>query len=395
MRCTVADMEDEERAGARIARIRKQRGMTQQALADRANVSKGMLAKVETGHASASTAWIGAIAQALGVDATRLTGAQDSPEQLHQLVPTIRRALASVDLLEDDIEPAPLDRLRSEVLQLNALRRDTKYSRIGAILPGLVEQLLLSAREHGEPAYALLADAYRASNTLAHKLGYADLSLTAMDRMEWAASRSGDSLLSATTHYLRAAALTRIGAGKQALRLLDRTMSEVEPLIEDNPDAAAVWTALHMRAGTIAASLADASTSRSHLTEAARVAEGIGDRVVYETTVGPTNVKLHAIAAAVDLGQAGKALQVAGATMLPDDYATERATHFHLDVARAHLLNRRPDEAIEALYQARALSPEHFRASSTVKAAVQTAAAQQRRASHGLRALANSAGLPD
>lgn len=120
-------------------------------------------------------------------------------------------------------------------LRLGKWRRDTKYDEIGATLPGLVDRLLAAGAEHGEPAYALLADAYRAGNTLAHKLGYADLSLTAMDRMEWAADRSGDPLLVATSHYLRAAALTRIGAGKHALRLLDRTMSEVEPMIHQDP----------------------------------------------------------------------------------------------------------------------------------------------------------------
>lgn len=369
--------------------------MTQVALAKRAGSSVSMVSKVEGGYASASSQLLGAIAGALGVDTTVLTGPQDRPEQLHEMVPTIRRALASVDLFEWDGEPQPISALRAQVVQLNTWRRDTKYRKIGQVLPDLVEQLLLAGREHGEPAYALLADTYRASNTLAHKLGYSDLSMTALDRMEWAAVRSGDQLLLATTNYLRAAALARIGAGKQALLLLDRTMAEIEPFVEIDRDAAAVWTALHMRAGTVSATLADASRSQDHLEEAARVAENVGNRVVYETTVGPANVRLYAIAAAVDLGHGGRAVQLAKSTVLPGDMAAERKTHFHLDAARAYLLNRNPDEAIEELHQAHALAPEHFRASTTVKTALQTAAAQQRRATYGLRALANQAGLVD
>ncbi|MEV0367485.1 helix-turn-helix domain-containing protein [Nocardia fusca] len=388
-------MQEQDAIGARIAQIRKQRGMTQTAFASKANISLSMVKKVERGHASASTNMLGQIAEALGVETTRLTGPQDSPEQLHQLVPTIRRALASTDIWDDDAEPLSLEQLRTQVVQLGKWRRDTKYDKIGANLPGLVDRLLAAGVEHGEPAYALLADAYRAGNTLAHKLGYPDLSLTAMDRMEWAADRSGDPLLVATSHYLRAAALTRIGAGKHALRLLDRTMIEVEPMIHEDPNAAAVWTALHMRAGVIAATLADSSASEEHLAEAATVAESVGDRVVYETVVGPTNVKLHAIAALVDLVQPGKALKVADSVEIPQGMAAERETYFHLDVARAHLLNRRPDEAIEELYAARALAPQHFRASGTVKAAIQTAAQQQRYASSGLRSLAISAGIQD
>ncbi|MBF6416967.1 helix-turn-helix domain-containing protein [Nocardia cyriacigeorgica] len=388
-------MQEEEAIGARIARIRKERGMTQRALCARSHVSLSMLTKLETGKAAASTGTIGQLAQALGVDATRLTGPQDTPDQLHKLVPTIRRALATTDLIPDDIEPAPLTELRAQVAQLGEWRRATKYDKIGTVLPSLVDQLLVTARDEGEPAYALLADAYRAGNTLAHKLGYSDLSLTAMDRMEWAADRSGDPLLVATSHYLRAAALNRIGAGKQAMILLDRTMTDIEPLIGTDPNAAAVWTALHMRAGTIAATLGDEASSNTHLTEAAEVAERVGDRVVYETVVGPANVKLHAIAAAVDLVQPGKALKIAGSVEFPDGMAAERMAYYHLDTARAHLVARRPDEAIEELYAARALAPQHFRASGTVKAAIQTAAQQQRRASHGLRALANYAGLVD
>ncbi|MFD4406989.1 helix-turn-helix domain-containing protein [Nocardia sp. NPDC058499] len=388
-------MIEDEAVGARIAQIRKTRGLTQAQLSQKAHVGRAYLARVESGDASASTVWLAQVAQALGVDSSRLSGPQDSAEQLHQLVPTIRRALASTDLYDDGIELLPLDQLRRQVVQLGEWRRDTKYDKIGAILPDLVEQLLTAGQEHGEPAYALLADAYRAGNTLAHKLGYSDLSLTAMDRMEWAADRSGDPLLVATSHYLRAAALARIGAGKHALRLLDRTMIAVEPLIATDGNAAAVWTALHMRAGVIAASLADKSASEEHLSEAAKVAAGVGDRVVYETVVGPTNVKLHQIAAQVDLLQPGKALKTAETVDFTDRIAAERQTYFHLDVARAHLLNKRPDEAIEELYTSRVLAPQHFRASATVKNTIRAAAAQQRRASSSLRALANYAGIED
>jgi hypothetical protein len=166
-------------------------------------------------------------------------------------------------------------------------------------------------------------------------------------------------------------------------------------LINTEPDAAAVWTALHMRAGVIAASLADKSTSEEHLAEAAKVADRVQDRVVYETVVGPTNVKLHQIAAQVDLLQPGKALKTAETVDFTGDLAAERRTYFHLDVARAHLLNKRPDDAIEELYASRVLAPQHFRASSTVKNTIRAAAAQQRRASSGLRALAMFAGIED
>ncbi|VFB00477.1 helix-turn-helix domain-containing protein [Nocardia cyriacigeorgica] len=383
-----------ESVGARIARIRKIRGMTQHQLAAAANVSRSMLAQVEKGHSSASTVWVGAVANALRVDASRLYG-DDEPEQLLDVLPILRRTLAATDLMDPDLEPEPIEQLRVLSAKVSQWRRDTQYRKIVQVLPDLVDRLLISGNEAGEPAYALLTDAYRAANTVAHKLGYSDLSLTATERMEWAATRSGDPLLLATTHYVKAATLARVGASQHALRLLTRAMADIEPIVDDDAAAAAVYSILHMRAATIAAAAGDSDTSRSHLAEAELLARGFGDRIVYDTPVGPTNVKLYQVCAEVDLGEPGRAIEIAHGTRLQKNTPVERQAYFWLDTARAHLLNGDPDAAITALYESRLASPEHFRSSPTVKNIVKTAATQQRRASDSLRSLANYAGLAD
>ncbi|WP_280468166.1 helix-turn-helix domain-containing protein [Nocardia cyriacigeorgica] len=383
-----------ESVGARIARIRKLRGMTQHQLAAAANVSRSMLAQVEKGHSSASTVWVGAVANALRVDASRLYG-DDEPEQLLDVLPILRRTLAATDLMDPDLEPEPIEQLRVLSAKVSQWRRDTQYRKIVQVLPDLVDRLLISGNEAGEPAYALLTDAYRAANTVAHKLGYSDLSLTATERMEWAATRSGDPLLLATAHYVKAATLARVGASQHALRLLTRAMADIEPIVDDDAAAAAVYSILHMRAGTIAAAAGDRDTSRSHLAEAELLARGFGDRIVYDTPVGPTNVKLYQVCAEVDLGEPGRAIEIAHGTRLQKNTPVERQAYFWLDTARAHLLNGDPDAAITALYESRLASPEHFRSSPTVKNIVKTAATQQRRASDSLRSLANYAGLAD
>ncbi|WP_028478322.1 hypothetical protein [Nocardia sp. CNY236] len=267
--------------------------------------------------------------------------------------------------------------------------------KIGEALPGLVDQLLIAGREHGEPAYALLTDAYRAANPLAHKFGYSDLSMTATERMFWAATKSGDPLRVASVHYLKAATLARIGAGRQAMKLIDRTVADLGPLAEADQTAAAVLSTLHMRAGTISATLGRSDVSRDHLAEAGRIAANIPDMVVLDTVVGPANVKLHRIAAEVELGETGTALEISRNTQPPADLAAERLTYFWVDTARAHLLAGDPDSAIEALLESRQAAPQHFRASGTVKATVRATADQQRRASQSLRSLANSAGVTD
>lgn len=391
---TLAWVKPDESVGANIARYRKLRGLTQHQLASAANVSRSMLAQVERGHSSASSVWIGAVARALGVDASRLHGA-DEPEQVLDILPILRRTLAATDLMDPDLEPVSLDELATVSAQVAQWRRDTQYRKIAGVLPDLVDRLLVSGNEVGAPAYALLTDAYRAANTVAHKLGYADLSMTATERMEWAAMRSGDPLLLATTHYVKAATLARIGASRAALRLLVRSMAEIEPIVDDDATASAVYSILHMRAATIAAATGDADTARAHLGEAEHIARGLRDGTAYGTPVGPANVRLYQICAEVDLGEPGKALEVARETRLPKHMATERKAQFWLDTARAYLLAGDPDAAIGALAESRAVAPEHFRSTSAVRNIITTAATQQRRASDSLRALANAAGIAD
>ncbi|MGW3545915.1 helix-turn-helix domain-containing protein [Nocardia niigatensis] len=388
-------MKKDDSVGARIARYRKIKGWTAKQLADLAGVGFTTLRQVEAGHASPSTFWVGRIADALGIDAGRLYTEDTEDVQTLDVLPIIRRTLAAIDLMDEDIEPVSPDELAPQVRRLGEWRRGARYRKVGEILPGLVDQLLVSGKEYGEPAYALLTDAYRAANSLAHKFGYSDLSMTATERMLWAAEQSGDPLRLASVAYLKAATLARIGAGRQAMRLIDRTVPEVEPLISADRTAMAVLSALHMRGGTIAATQGQADLSREHLAEAERLAAKLPDTVVLDTVVGSTNVALHKIAAEVELGEAGRALKIAGATRMPKTFARERKTYYWVDVARAHLLAADPDAAMEALLESREAAPEHFRASGTVKAAIRATADQQRRASDTLRSLAASAGIDD
>lgn len=380
--------------GGRIARYRKLRGLTQHQLATAAGVSYSMISKVESGHASPSPAMKGMIARGLRIDASRL----DSDEKHEKvsdldLAPVIRRTLAAVDLMADDVESIPLDLLKPQVTQVMNWRRSTRYRKVAEVLPDLVDQLLVSAQESGQPAYALLTDTYRAANSLAHKFGYTDLSMTATERMEWAATKSGDPLRLATTHFVKASTLARIGAAPQAMRLLLRAMADIEPFVGDNPIAEAVASTLHMKAGTIAATLSDSDASAMHFAEAARLAAKFGDGIAYDTVVGPTNVRIYQVSAEVDLGNPGRAIEISDGTPIPRAMARERQTYFWLDSARAHLLAGDPDEAIDALCESRTASPEHFRASPTVKATIETTSKQKRRADPRLRSLADSAGV--
>lgn len=63
------------------------------------------------------------------------------------------------------------------------------------------------------------------------------------------------------------------------------------------------------------------------------------DRNDYNTGFGPTNVELHAVSAAVDLGDAGEAIDLAS-TIDAGRLSPERQVRFLIDVARAHTQRR-------------------------------------------------------
>ncbi|WP_194852716.1 helix-turn-helix domain-containing protein [Nocardia sp. SYP-A9097] len=386
-------MLEPEHPGRRIAKYRKLRGMTQTKLAMAAGVSKNRLAKVETGAAAASSVWIGAVANALGVEADLIYGIDNERPRLDGTIPAVRRVLASTDLLPS-LEPDSLEQLRPLVEQVVRWRHAAAYAKLTKVLPDLAEQLLVAGERDGAPAYVLLTSVYRAANTLSHKLGHNDLSMLATDRMVWAAERSADPLLLATTQYVKSAALARIGATAQAIRLTDRTIADIEPYAADDT-AAAVLCALHMRRAGLACLAGDSDTTDTHFGAAGGLAERVGDRQVLGTIVGPTNLRLWELNAAVDLGRVAEAQKIAKIVRLPAEFPRERSAHYWLDTARAHLAAGKPDDAVDALQEARSIAPEYFRNARAVKTTLEATAEQQRRASNGLRALSNYAGLKD
>ena len=69
-----------------------------------------------------------------------------------------------------------------------------------------------------------------------------------------------------------------------------------------------------------------------------------------------TNVQLHRVAVAVELGDAGEALEIASG-IRPENLSVERQTRLPVDVAAAHVQRGRLHPAIDALLKAEEMSP--------------------------------------
>lgn len=138
-------MRDDESIGMRVATERKLRGLTQHQLADRAQVSLSLLRAVEQGSRGATSTLVGAVAKALQVDRTVLTGQpyrgtgpeEDEP---HAGIAAIRREVAAHGLPPQEERTVGTD-LAARVAEASRLRQASRYTALGRVLPDLLADL--------------------------------------------------------------------------------------------------------------------------------------------------------------------------------------------------------------------------------------------------------------
>ncbi|MEA2500963.1 MAG: hypothetical protein QOD01_1074 [Actinomycetota bacterium] len=132
------------------------------------------------------------------------------------------------------------------------------------------------------------------------------------------------------------------------------------------PGELSLFGGAHLVLAVIAARDNKRAQARKHIDVARTIARRVGvDRNDFNTEFGPTNVEIHAVSIAADLGDAGAALEAA-AGLDVSALSAERQAHFHLDLARAHAQHRHLGEATAELLAAERLSPEQIHAHALV-----------------------------
>ncbi|MFJ2882501.1 MULTISPECIES: helix-turn-helix domain-containing protein [unclassified Streptomyces] len=374
--------------GQCIRELRKARRLSVRQLADRAACSTSLLQKVESGTRALTPGLLAQLSGALHVGPEQITGqpytADTGPED-QAVIPELRRVLLTYDNPDDlSAAPRPLPVLAAEMDHVTQMRQDGQYVQMGVLLPGLLSELthvaLAGREEDRQRAYWWLASGYRATNSLAHKLGFHDLSLTAVERVHWAADRSGDPLMQVTAAYLKAGAMVRMGAFGSARRLLEGLSGEVDRIASEESlteQQLAVQGAVLLKLAIVEARDGRPEQAGQRLADARAVAGMLrSDTRHYEMSFGPTNVRIHEVAAMIDMGDTGQALarlREWGAEQdrteweLPTGIAAERASHHHIDVAAARLAEGDRRGAFADLAVARGISPAHTRYHPTVR----------------------------
>lgn len=369
--------------GQRLRALRDLHGLTQQELANAAGVSKSLVSKVETGSKPGTWDLAISVAKALRVDAGALmgdapSGALEPSGRVAAALPAIRRALATYDCPPEPMAPVrPLRVIADDVDAACRMRLDAKYVPLAESIPELMGELsaaaYVSTGREREQAFWLLAATYRCADAVVHKIGHLDLSASAIDRIGWAAERSGDELMVGTALYVRAEIFFDTGAIDSGLRLIGDAAEPLAARASSDLRAASVYGALHARAAVLAAKNGKAEVARSHLSIAKAAAGVIGeDREYYYTSFGPSNFKIHEVAAMVELGDGAAALGAAKDWVPPVGLPAERASHHFIDLARAQVWERDYAGVVNSLMAARRIAPQHTRTHPYAKASVET-----------------------
>ena len=390
---------NQESVAQRLRRLRKLRGQTQKFLADHAGVSLSLLQKVETGQVPPSPTFVAAVARHLQVTPGDVYGTEtrieDRPEAESVGIAELRRALDAFDDPQVEGEPlslafidARLDVLAGQIVRL-------KYGDAASELAGILRHLYVHANgpdPDGLVAKAALHDAYRLTATVAGRFGQPDLAAMASERHISLAPLTEDPVRVAVSAFHRSSRHLRNGDYQAGLRLIERAREEIDDGLEA---ASGVQVQLDLRAGLLAARAGDKDASDGYLERARdRVNAGGVNEVPYRgLDASPTNVAAHWVAAPVEGGDPATAVERARQVEVVDPDRPERVGHYHLDVARAHLLDGNRGKAIESLNAARQADPVNIRRHPQFRETILALADQDRRTTDSLPELASWAGI--
>jgi transcriptional regulator with XRE-family HTH domain len=396
---------DYQRAlGRKIAAERRRRGLSQPELARLIGRSVAWVSQVERGVRKVDRmSVLETVAAALEIPLAELAAEAPVVAAVTEESPGaggLRLVLSGAHALRamlDGRRPPALRTLRTKSRQAWELTHAGRYTDLTDLLRGLVPDLETAARAVPEAqraeVFELMAATYQACSAALAKLGEPEAAWIAADRAMAAAERAANPMLVAAGAFRLVFVFLAARHYDQAEETA-RTAADALHARADHgePEAMSLWGALTLQRAVIASRINDPDAAYGHLERAAQVAARLGEgRNDYNTEFGPANVGLYEIAAAVELGDAGRALRAA-ATVDTSGLSAERRARVLIDVARAHAQRRQIDEAVTALRQAEDITPEQVRGHELVRQLVSDLLTMQDPPSAELRELAGRVG---
>lgn len=385
--------------GKRLRQARRERGLSQERLADLAGCSVSLISKLERGDRGTPgrVATLTDLAGALGISPSDLLGNRERFGVHGGGLLGVRDILLGVGDLPGfgappGGEPVPVPVLDAATRRAWRLYWGGRLGGLAAMLPGLVSDGQATAVVAGEPAWRLLAQAYQACACVLVHAGNDDLAGVAAIRGLSAAERSSDELQYSALCCTASWVFLHQGRLGEAERVAVRAAERIDPAGRDvPPEHVTVWGGLLLTATAAAAAAGRGGEVREYtgVTRAA-VAGWPADRHDYQVNCGPTQVAMQACHAASVLGNGGEAMREAQRVRRSDLLDISWGAH-HLDKAMVWMDARKHDAAMNALLVACGVSEEWFSHQGHARAMV--AELRKGRPSQRLKKLVSAAGI--
>ncbi|MGY4971633.1 helix-turn-helix domain-containing protein [Streptomyces nigrescens] len=363
--------------GERVAWYRHRRGLSQEVLAGLVGRTADWLGKAENNRIELDRlSVIRTLAHALDVsigdliaEPTLLEWSNDSGRRT---VPALREALMDYRLLTPligapaDGEPPTVEALRGDVGEVWDAYQASRYGFAARQLPLLLADALLAVRTYTgddrDEANGLLAMTYQGAAMVLGKLGENELAWIAADRGLAAAQQSGNNTITGSLFRSVTHCLLSTGRFETAAQLVRDAAGFLQPgLAEPTPAYLSVYGTLFLTGAMAAARADDRATTQEFLREAESAATRLGANGNHMwTAFGPTNVEIHRVATAGELGDIQIAAEL-GPQVDTSGLPVERRVRHSLEVARALSAWNRTDDALAVVLDAEELAPEQVR----------------------------------
>lgn len=385
-----------------LKRIRRERGFSQETLAEKAGLSTATIAKIEQGRRLGErTSTLMRLANGLDVELTELTGRRErlGTDRDGGSVLAIRDVLLAPSLLpglpgldaEDSGDPTPLGELQASVARGWDAYWSGDFGMLLAAVPGLVSEARLTHHSLGPASAAELAQAYQLAACLLVHLGKDDLAAIAAERGIAAAAEGDDQWQWATIQGTYSWVLYHQARLTESETLAVKVAEQIEPAFSAPAEHVAAWGNMLMTA--LAPRVAAGGDPSDYISLAAAGAERLGRRLdAYQTAFGPATVRMQAVHAWATLKEPDRALAEAAKVRPGELRGISRGRHL-LDVAQAHTDARQPQAATVRLQEAHRLSPVWFRHQGVARGLVAEVREITTRPSPAIRTLAHAVGI--
>ncbi|MET8039550.1 helix-turn-helix domain-containing protein [Micromonospora sp. NPDC005215] len=362
--------------GERVAWYRYRRGLSQEVLAGLIGRTADWLGKIENNRIELDRlSVIKSLAEVLDVALGDLLGEPGlldwNGDSGTTTVPALRAALMNYRAFSSfsggtKTEPSNIAVLKKEVGALWDAYQDSRFGYVTGRLPDLLHRAQAAADHHDgddqDQARRLLGLAYQLAATQLTKLGESDLAWIAADRGLAAVRPTGDPLVTGSLFRSVGHALHATGRYTEAVGFIEDAASYLEPHLKyATPALLSVYGTLFLSGSMAAARANDATTTRTFLAAADHAAGQLGaDANHLWTAFGPTNVAIHRVATAAELGDLQVAIDL-GPRVNTAGLPMERRVRHALEVARAYSSWNRVDDAQTVIFDAEQMAPEQVR----------------------------------